>query len=46
MRLVDKIIDGKKKNIDTSELENEIDKIVYGLYGLSEGEIRIVENGK
>lgn len=46
MRLVDKIIEGKKKNIDTSELENEIDKIVYGLYGLSEGEIRIVENGK
>ena len=27
----------------TSELEKEIDKIVYELYGLSEEEIRIIE---
>ena len=38
------VIERKKKNIDTSELENEIDKIVYGLYGLSEEEINIIEN--
>ena len=37
------VIEGKKDNIDTSELENEIDKIVYGLYGLSEEERNIIE---
>lgn len=42
--LVDKIIEGKKKNIDTSELEKEIDSLVYKLYGLSEEERNIVEN--
>ena len=40
---MDKVIKGKKDNIDTSELENEIDKIVYGLYGLSEEERNIIE---
>ena len=44
MKLVEMVIEGKKDNIDTSELENEIDKIVYGLYGLSEEEINIIEN--
>ena len=44
--LADKVIKGKKDNIDTSELENEIDKIVYVLYGLSEEEIKIVQEGK
>ena len=42
--LVDKVIEGKKNNIDTKELEEEIDRIVYGLYGLSEEEIKIIEN--
>ena len=42
--LVERIIEGKKNNIDTKELENEIDKIVYGLYGLTEEEVRIIEN--
>ncbi len=28
---------------DTSALEREIDQLVYQLYGLSEGEVRIVE---
>ncbi len=37
--LVDRIIYGKKKDIDTSELEREIDRVVYGLYGLSEEDI-------
>ena len=45
--LVDKILTAKKANpqSDTSEWEKEIDKLVYELYGLSEDEIRIVENG-
>jgi adenine-specific DNA-methyltransferase len=34
------------KNTDTSILEAEIDKMVYELYGLTEEEIRIVENDK
>ena len=41
--LVDKVIEGKKNNIDTKELEEEIDRVVYGLYGLTEEEIRIIE---
>jgi hypothetical protein len=43
--LVDQILTDKKSNpkADTSELEKEIDKIVYELYGLSEEEIRIIE---
>lgn len=43
VNLVEKIIEGKKKGIDTRELENEIDKIVYGLYNLNENEIKIIE---
>jgi type II restriction/modification system DNA methylase subunit YeeA len=43
--LVDKIISIKKQNplTDTSELEREIDRLVYQLYGLTDEEIRIVE---
>ena len=41
--LVDKVIEEKKNNIDTKGLENEIDKMVYELYGLEEGEIKIIE---
>ena len=41
--LADKVIDGKKNNIDTKELENQIDKIVYKLYNLNDGEIRLIE---
>ena len=41
--LVDKVIEGKKNNIDTRELEEEIDKIVYELYDLSNEEIKIIE---
>ncbi|MDJ0547649.1 TaqI-like C-terminal specificity domain-containing protein, partial [Microcystis sp. M49636_WE2] len=42
---VDQILTAKKSNpkADTSELEKEIDKIVYELYGLSEEEIGIIE---
>ncbi|MDO9339164.1 MAG: TaqI-like C-terminal specificity domain-containing protein, partial [Bacteroidales bacterium] len=42
---VDKIIAFKKTDpaADTSALESEIDRLVYELYGLTEEEIRIVE---
>ncbi len=41
--LVDKILAEKKAGNDTRALEREIDVLVYGLYGLSEDEILIVE---
>jgi hypothetical protein len=43
--LVDKIISTKKENslTDTSQWEQEIDRLVYSLYGLTEEEIKIVE---
>ena len=44
--LVDKILADKKAGNDTSTLEREIDGLVYGLYGLSDEEILIVEGGK
>ena len=53
-KLVDKIINNvneilniknKNSNADISEIEGEIDKIVYWLYGLSEEEVWIIENG-
>ncbi len=44
--LVDKILAAKKQdpNTDTSPLEQEIDELVYKLYGLTKEEIKIVEN--
>ncbi|GDX84001.1 hypothetical protein LBMAG43_00430 [Methylococcaceae bacterium] len=44
--LVDKILAEKKAGNDTRALEREIDVLVYGLYGLTEDEIRIIEGGK
>ena len=41
--MVEKVIEGKNKEIDTREFEVEIDKIVYGLYNLNENEIKIIE---
>jgi len=43
---VNEILIVKKQNpeADTSELEGEIDRLVYKLYGLSEEEIEVVEN--
>ena len=43
--LVNQILAKKSEDnsADTSELEKEIDKILYELYGLSEEEIRIIE---
>ncbi len=44
--LVEKIIDLKMSNSksQTKDLESEIDKLVYQLYGLSDEEIKIVED--
>ena len=43
--IVEQILTAKKTdpNTDTTELENEIDKLVYTLYNLTENEIAIVE---
>jgi len=45
IEIVAKIIDSKKQNpsADTTELENQIDQLVYQLYELTEEEIKIVE---
>jgi len=41
--LVDEILEKKEKWEDTTELERQIDGIVYDLYGLDEEERRVVE---
>ena len=41
--LIDEIIEVKKQNKDTSELEVQIDQMVYELYGLSVDEVALVE---
>jgi hypothetical protein len=45
IKLVDRITEKKKADtdVDTSDLEREIDKQVYALYGLTPEEIKIVE---
>lgn len=45
IELVDKILALKKENpkTDTKDLENEIDKLVYKLYELTEEEIKVIE---
>ena len=44
--LVEQILESKAidSNSDTSELESQIDKLVYKLYNLNESEINIIEN--
>jgi len=46
IKLVDQILEKKKDNpeADVGELEGEIDEMVYGLYNLTEEEIKIIEN--
>lgn len=46
VKIVDEIIVLKKSNPnhDTSSLERQIDAIVYNIYGLTEEEIRVVED--
>jgi len=43
--LVNQILSAKKENpsADTFELEKQIDALVYGLYGLTEEEIRVID---
>ena len=41
--LVDNVILAKQNGTDTSQLEAEVDAMVYGLYGLSDDEIKLVE---
>ena len=41
--LVDSITNKKKSGDNTSALESEIDRLVYQLYGLTEEEIKIIE---
>lgn len=45
-KLVDQILLAKNENkdADTKILEKEIDQLVYGLYGLDENEIKIIED--
>jgi hypothetical protein len=44
-KLVDKILEKKQKSptVDTTDLEHQIDELVYKIYGLTEEEIKIVE---
>ena len=42
--LVDKIIENKNSNIDTNELEHEVDTLVYKLYKLKDEDIEFIEN--
>ncbi len=44
IELVEKVLAGRNNDNDTTELENQIDQLVYELYGLSEEEIRIIED--
>jgi len=44
IELFNKIIEKKKNNINTEDLEKEIDKLVYQLYDLTNEEISIIEN--
>jgi len=44
IKLVDHILDAKEKKEDTAIAENQIDQWVYELYGMTEEEIKIIEN--
>ena len=48
IRLVDSILSAKDADpaADTSELEAEIDRLVYTVYGLTDEEIAVVEGGR
>jgi len=47
-QLVDKILSDKKAdpNADTTNLEHEIDNLVYQLYEFTDKEIYLIENNK
>ncbi len=41
-----KVLENKKQNIDTTELERQIDEMVYQLYEFTPEEIAIIEEKK
>ena len=41
--LVEKIIEYKQDNYETSEIEKEIDSLIYEIYGLTDEEVQIIE---
>ena len=47
IKIVDEIITHKKTDsrYDTSILEQQIDTIVYNIYGLTDSEIKFIEKG-
>ena len=46
IQLVEEIIELKKLNKDTQDLEDRIDEMVYDLYGLTEEEKELIRNFK
>ena len=44
IELVDKVLAAKQNNTDTSQLEAEVDAMVYALYGLTDDEIKLIED--
>lgn len=46
INIVNEILESKKHGKDTSALEDQLDRMVYELYGLTEEEIGIVEGKK
>ena len=46
INIADQILTAKKQNpqADTSNLENQIDQLVYQLYGLTDDEVKIIED--
>ena len=42
-KLINQVLENKLIGTDTTHLENQIDQLVYQLYGLTEEEIKIVE---
>lgn len=43
-KLVDEILNHKKKGIETNYLENKIDQMVYELFELTKDEVELIEN--
>ncbi|MCI4442733.1 MAG: hypothetical protein JHC39_04430, partial [Lentimicrobium sp.] len=46
IQLVDQILEAKKQGQDTTALEQQVDELVYGLYGITEEERRVIEGEK
>ena len=47
IQIVEEIIDKQKSGIDTKQLQQQIDMMVYQLYGLTDKEIELIEgNGE